>query len=293
MKVLIIEDQDFKINEVKTLLEKYLIKDFDIAKSVNSSLKSIAKNNYDLIIVDLGLPLFDQGWVQNSVEGFIMLQSLAYKGIKIPTIIYSSTEITEEKKDTFKYLKYPYLGQAKNYFMLESILDDFIEDNCTKTKYSSNNYSFLIATSSHNNFPVKGYRHVSISGNRGKDVNYDGECYPKLAPKLSFWKIWHQNIGKISEEENNAFYIEQYYNQVLANLDPIQVIEDLKGAVLLCYEDNMEFCHRHIVAAWLELTLNIEVPEFKVVNNVIYEAERPAYIKEVLKKVMPSDKLIR
>ena len=29
------------------------------------------------------------------------------------------------------------------------------------------------------------------------------ECYPKLAPKYSFWEIWHYNIGKRSDEENN------------------------------------------------------------------------------------------
>ena len=36
-----------------------------------------------------------------------------------------------------------------------------------------------------------------------------------------------------------------------------------------CYEDNMEFCHRHIVAAWLELSLGIEINEIVVKNGKI------------------------
>ena len=61
----------------------------------------------------------------------------------------------------------------------------------------------MISTSSHNNWQSDKYITYSISGNRGQDANYQGRCYPKLAPKLSFWKTWHDNIGKISEEENN------------------------------------------------------------------------------------------
>ena len=52
----------------------------------------------------------------------------------------------------------------------------------------------MISTSSHNNWQSDKYITYSISGNRGKDANYQGRCYPKLAPKLSFWKICHDNI---------------------------------------------------------------------------------------------------
>ena len=64
----------------------------------------------------------------------------------------------------------------------------------------------MISTSSHNDWQSDKYRTYSISGNRGKDANYQGKCYPELAPKLSFWKVWHNSIGKISEEENNRYY---------------------------------------------------------------------------------------
>ena len=140
----------------------------------------------------------------------------------------------------------------------------------------------MIYTSSYKNIDIINNNVCSISGDRGKSVDYKGKCYPKLAPKLSFWKEWHSNIGVIDEKENNYFYIKEYYEQVLSNLDPELVYNDLDGNILLCYEDNMEFCHRHIVAAWLEIMLGIDVFEVKE-NDIV---TRPQYIKEYLKKVM-------
>ena len=139
----------------------------------------------------------------------------------------------------------------------------------------------MIYTSSHNYCP-KNKDTVAISGNRGQDANYVGECFPKLAPKLSFWKTWHDNIGKIDEIENNTFYIKEYYNQVLSKLSPQEIYEQLDEKVLLCYENNNEFCHRHIVAKWLEITLGIYVPEIKLINNEIKEVSRPKYIGNIL-----------
>ena len=65
----------------------------------------------------------------------------------------------------------------------------------------------MICTASYNNVINSKYHLVAISGNRGRDANFIGDVYPKLAPKKEFWKIWHENIGKISEMENNQYYI--------------------------------------------------------------------------------------
>ena len=40
---------------------------------------------------------------------------------------------------------------------------------------------------------------ISISGDRGKSVGYTGNSFTRLAPKLSFYKVWHDNIDKISK----------------------------------------------------------------------------------------------
>ena len=151
----------------------------------------------------------------------------------------------------------------------------------------------MICTSSHNDWQSDKYRTYSISGNRGKDANYQGECYPELAPKLSFWKVWHDNIGKISEEENNRYYVQEYWNQVLSKLDPEKVFSDLDYSVLLCYEPNTEFCHRHIVAAWFEILLGIKVPEMKARDYQTEETDRPEYIKQYLDDAMRLNRNMR
>ncbi|MBR1413484.1 MAG: hypothetical protein IJ574_02290 [Bacilli bacterium] len=151
----------------------------------------------------------------------------------------------------------------------------------------------MICTSSYEECQSNKNFTYSISGNRGKDVNYKGNCYPKLAPKLSFWKVWHENIGKISEEENNKYYINEYYKQVLAKLDPKDVYEELENSILLCYEDNTKFCHRHIVAAWFELLLEKKVPEIKVRDYNVEEVSKPEYIKKYLEEVIRRNKNMR
>lgn len=151
----------------------------------------------------------------------------------------------------------------------------------------------MIITSNYNNWKTDKYITYSISGNSGRDANYQGRCYTKLAPKIKFWKIWHDNIGKISEEENNRYYVQEYFNQVLSQLDPEQVYEELEYSVLLCYEPNYEFCHRHIVAAWFEILLGITVPEKIIINNKIEEVERPKYIKEYLEDAMKYNRNMR
>lgn len=132
---------------------------------------------------------------------------------------------------------------------------------------------------------------ISISGDKGKQVGYKGDSYLPLAPKLSFWQQWHDNIGKIPEEENNRFYIKNYYDLVLKTLDANEVFDKLNGKILLCYENNMEFCHRHIVAAWLELELDTTVPEVvtdKFGNITI--VTRPEWIKEELQNIIEKEK---
>lgn len=81
----------------------------------------------------------------------------------------------------------------------------------------------MISTSSYKNFETGMYRCCSISGDRGKTAGYEGYSYSALAPKHEFWQVWHDNIGKISEEENTRYYIEEYYKQVLSKLDPEKV----------------------------------------------------------------------
>ena len=63
-------------------------------------------------------------------------------------------------------------------------------------------------------------------------------------------------------------------------MDPTDVYNELNNSILLCYESSDEFCHRYVVAAWLELFLSVKVSEAKMNGTEIVTVERPSYIKE-------------
>jgi len=105
-------------------------------------------------------------------------------------------------------------------------------------------------------------------------------------------EVWHDNIGKVDEIENNKFYIRKYYKQVLSCLDEVKIYEELDESVLLCYEEHNQFCHRHIVAAWLELLLGVSVWEVISLDDNLEIVDRPSYIKEYLQEIMMEDKKI-
>ena len=100
----------------------------------------------------------------------------------------------------------------------------------------------------------KGENGVSIAG-KCPDW-YKGRQYKKLAPKYDWWKKWHDE--NLSEE----WYTQKYYETVLSKLDAKEVYEELgSDVVLLCWERSEKFCHRHLIAEWLENELGIKITE--------------------------------
>jgi len=80
---------------------------------------------------------------------------------------------------------------------------------------------------------------------------YTGKRYMPLAPSWALIRL-----------TDEAEYC-RGYAQVLAKLDARGVYEFLGGdAILLCWEKPGEFCHRRLVAEWLQLHLGITVPEW-------------------------------
>lgn len=76
----------------------------------------------------------------------------------------------------------------------------------------------------------------------------------KLAPKKWFFDEWKRT-------HDNAFYIENFNKEVLSTLNPTEVLDELyrianingggKVPCIVCYEKSGDFCHRHLVAKWL------------------------------------------
>ena len=131
---------------------------------------------------------------------------------------------------------------------------------------------------------------ISISGDRGRKVGYTGKAITKLAPKRAFWDIWYNNIGKIPEEEKIKYYIEEYYKQVLSKVDIEELLKDEKDPILLCYEKGQDFCHRHVLAEYIEIKYGIKVRDIKIDENLnIEENKRPEYIRSMLEEVMSKE----
>ena len=84
---------------------------------------------------------------------------------------------------------------------------------------------------------------------------YHGAWYKKLAPTWKIWKHWNETHDKIR-------YRETYFPVVLAKLNQDTVVQELNEFIrnyplgteiaLICYEKPEDFCHRHLVAEWLQ-----------------------------------------
>ena len=93
---------------------------------------------------------------------------------------------------------------------------------------------------------------------------YKGLQYKKLAPKYDFFMKWKEN-------HDNDYYIKCFNEQVLNKLSAEQTVKELykltsnmvlnpklfsdrslvPDIALICYEKPSDFCHRHLVADWL------------------------------------------
>lgn len=87
---------------------------------------------------------------------------------------------------------------------------------------------------------------------------FKGKRYPALAPSVGLLKAWRANPREIFQAE----YTQRFYQETLSLLSPGLVYQELgEEAILLCWEAPGEFCHRRLVASWLEEALGISIPE--------------------------------
>ena len=98
---------------------------------------------------------------------------------------------------------------------------------------------------------------------------YEGKRLEYLAPKSDM-------VGKIkkgSENYNQRKYTREYVDLLRArNVNADKLIDFLPdGAILLCYEKPGDFCHRRLLADWVERHTGFVIPEWK--NEKEMEAE--------------------
>lgn len=83
---------------------------------------------------------------------------------------------------------------------------------------------------------------------------YKGIQYKKLAPKYDFFMQY-------KEDGDESHYVKCYDERVTGILNADQVVKEIysllsepdkeKDVALICYEKPGDFCHRHLVAKWL------------------------------------------
>lgn len=110
--------------------------------------------------------------------------------------------------------------------------------------------------------PVSDVKYVSISRSTPPGVQYM-LSYESLMPSWDLVKLAHdQDLS----QESFEYFRKAYYSQ-LDKLNPEKVYEDLKDCTLVCFESSKDlatkkkFCHRRMVAGWIEEQLGIIVPE--------------------------------
>jgi uncharacterized protein (DUF488 family) len=138
---------------------------------------------------------------------------------------------------------------------------------------------------------------VSITGDGGNAWGFFGNAYKKMAPKLYLWQYYDQNPDNLTEEGLINWYIEEFYNLRLKGLNPYDFMNTLKEKfgeeiILLCHElpgtvlDKEHFCHRRLVADWIELETGIIIPELSIKEDGTIIQEDTYDLKPKIKKLI-------
>lgn len=85
------------------------------------------------------------------------------------------------------------------------------------------------------------------------------ENYPDLYPT-------REMLNDFNYSGDKDRYI-QSYSEILNNLNPEKVYNDLNNKIILCYEKSTDFCHRHLVSIWLNQN-GFACREFNVSNQL-------------------------
>ena len=98
---------------------------------------------------------------------------------------------------------------------------------------------------------------------------------------------WGYGNKNQTQEENTKFYIQEYYKKVLSQVDIEELLKDEKDPILLCYERGQDFCHRHVLAEFINIRYGIDVEDFIIDENLnISINKRPENVRKILEEVL-------
>ena len=162
----------------------------------------------------------------------------------------------------------------------------------------------ILGTSSYDG--IKQGNTVSITGDGGNAWGYYGPAYKKLAPRLVTYTPYAEKYEELLKLKEDALklndyielrrqiedeYISSYYETRLKDLDIEELLYTLQVIAitlngLKCHEPIDEFCHRRLVADFIELKTGVYIPELNVDSNGIVKKLIPIRYKDRLRKVM-------
>ena len=99
IKILIVDDDDFKINNIKEVLNEVNSHyNINTEKSLNSGLRRIRNETFDIILLDMSMPTFSITDSKNfdSYGGKTFLREMNRKKIKTPVIVITQYDIFGE-----------------------------------------------------------------------------------------------------------------------------------------------------------------------------------------------------
>lgn len=92
---------------------------------------------------------------------------------------------------------------------------------------------------------------------------FKGAEYLKLAPSWELLSAYKQ--GQVDERGYTEWFLRLLKER---GLTPQQVVDELPdGAIMLCYEASDKFCHRFIVAEWIQQGTGLVVEEIPAINK--------------------------
>ena len=151
---------------------------------------------------------------------------------------------------------------------------------------------------------------VSVTGDGGNAWCYFGNAYKKLVPKLVTYLPYAEKYEQLQKLKKDALkikeyylfrkkiedeYIQSYYDIRLKDLDVLELLKILydkygDNIILLCHEPIDEFCHRRLIADYIELKTGIYIPEISVDENGQVKKILPIRYKNRLKAVIDKNK---
>ena len=157
-----------------------------------------------------------------------------------------------------------------------------------------------------NYYNVKSGNTVSVTGDGGNAWGYFGPSFKKLAPKLVTYIPYAEKLEELEKLKENITkvkeylefrkliedeYIRSYYDLRLKDLNVKELLNILNkkfgnDIILLCHEPIDEFCHRRLIADYIELETGIYIPEVSVDEQGNVKKLIPIRYKNRLKEVM-------